>query len=87
MPHLRDHCTAREAIRRIEAEGGLQEIATQALGESVPFRFARVGDVVLVKVGKRDALGICNGGSIVGPGPHGLVAVGRKSAVMAWRVG
>jgi hypothetical protein len=38
-------------------------------------------------MGKREALGMCNGTTVVGPGPAGVVAVEMLSAVAAWRVG
>lgn len=85
-PGLRLHKTKKQALRALERHGGLHSIATRALGQPVPASQAGVGDVVLVKVGKRDALAICNGQSAFGPSARGLVAVGMDAATLAWRV-
>jgi len=83
---LRKHTTAKQAYRAIARHGGLEGIATAALGESMTVQEATVGDVLLVKAGKRDALAICNGTSALMPSATGLVSVGLKSARLAWRV-
>lgn len=83
---LRHHTTARQAYRAIARHGGLEGIATASMGEPITVQQATVGDVLLVKAGKRDALAICNGTSALMPSAHGLVSVGLKSARMAWRV-
>jgi len=85
-PELRLHRTAKQACRAIQAHGGLAAIAIAALGDPVPTAYAGVGDVVLVKVGKRDALAICNGSVAVMPSPIGLVAVSLVGATSAWKV-
>lgn len=83
---LRAHRTKKQALRALERHGGLHSIATAALGQPVPVSQANVGDVVLVKVGKRDALAICNGQTAFGPSARGLVTVGMDSATLCWRV-
>jgi hypothetical protein len=83
---LRLHRTAKEACRAIQSHGGLAAIATGVLGAPVPVAFAGVGDVVLVKAGKRDALAICNGSVALMPSPIGLVAVSLEGAAHAWKV-
>lgn len=85
-PALRLHKTQKQALRALERHGGLNGIATAALGQPVSAQQATVGDVVLVKVGKRDALAICNGQTAFGPSARGLVAVGMDTATLAWRV-
>jgi hypothetical protein len=85
-PGLRLHKTKKQALRALERHGGLHSIATRALGQPVPASQAGVGDVVLVKVGRRDALAVCNGGTAFGPSARGLVAVGMDTATLAWRV-
>lgn len=85
-PGLRKHATAKQAYRAIARHGGLPAIATQALGQPIAPLCANVGDVVLVPVGKRDALAICNGATAMAPSAHGLVAVPMANAVMAWGV-
>lgn len=83
---LRLHRTAKEACRAIRAHGGLGAIATAALGEPVAQAYAGIGDVVLVKAGKRDALAICNGSVALMPSPVGLAAVSMDAATFAWKV-
>lgn len=85
-PHLRGHRNARQAICAVREHGGLGAIAWAALGPAMPVQQAAVGDVVLVRVGKRLALGVCNGATVLGPGVQGLAAVPMADAVMAWRV-
>jgi hypothetical protein len=86
-PQLRGHRDAREALRLLAREGGVRGIAMQALGEPIRPVFARVGDVVVVLTGKREAMALCNGQTALLPGPRGLVAVSMKTALVAWRVG
>ena len=83
---LRKHRTAKQAARAMQRHGGLIGIATAALGQPVPVSQARVGDVLLVKVGKTQSLGICNGASVIGPSARGMVALGLDSAQACWRV-
>jgi hypothetical protein len=85
-PHLRGHRNARQAICAVREHGGLGAIAWAALGPSMPVLRASVGDVVLVRVGKRLALGVCNCATVLGPGPLGVVAVPMADAVLAWGV-
>lgn len=87
MPNMRGYSDVRDALRLIKGSGGLRSIACHALGGFILPVYAKVGDVVLVKVGKREALTICNGGTAIGPGPAGLAAVQMADAVAAWRVG
>jgi len=83
---LRKHRTAKQAYRAIERHGGLQAIATAALGQPMAPLCANVGDVVLVRAGKRDAFGICNGATALVPSASGLVAMPMSGARLAWRV-
>lgn len=83
---LRHHTTAKQAYRAIRRHGGLAHIATAALGEPIAVQQASIGDVMLVKAGKRDALAICNGTSALMPSAIGLVSVGLDTARLAWRV-
>jgi hypothetical protein len=84
-PELRGY-DGRGALRLQEEHGGLHGLASWALGEPIPTAFARVGDVVLVRMGDGQALGICNGGVVIGPGPDGMAVVGMDAALAAWRV-
>jgi hypothetical protein len=84
-PELRGY-DGRGALRLLEEHGGLHGLASKALGEPIPPVFATVGDVVLVRMGEGEALGICNGGVVIGPGPDGMAVVGMEAALAAWRV-
>ena len=87
LPYMRGYSSAREALVLIEQAGGLRGIACHALGGFVAPALARIGDVVLVTVGKREALAVCNGGTVIAPAAHGLAALPMRQAVCAWRVG
>jgi hypothetical protein len=86
-PDLRGHRNVREGGRAIAALGGARAIACKALGHPLPPAFARVGDVVVVQAGKREALAVCNGQTAIAPGEHGMVAIPMAQALSAWRVG
>lgn len=74
------------AARMVEAGGGLLDLATSLLGESVSPRMAAVGDVVLLTNEGRQLLGICNGINALAPGLDGLVALGMHTASAAWKI-
>lgn len=86
-PELREYSGAREAVRALAAVGGVEALATRALGEPIPVPFARVGDVVTIQAGKREALAICNGQTAIAPYRGGVLAVPMSQALSAWRVG
>lgn len=83
---LRGYAGVREALKMLKEHGGVRGIASRALGEPIPVRMAAIGDVVVVPAGKREALGICNGGTVIVPGPGGMVAVSMQQALAAWKV-
>lgn len=87
LSNMRGYRTARDALVLIKGGGGLRSIACHALGGFILPAYARVGDVVLHKYGKREALGVCNGGGILAPAMQGMVCVGMDDALTAWRVG
>ena len=74
------------AARLILRAGGLRDLASEYLGAPVPPAFAGVGDVVLVVNEGREALGICNGVNVVGPGPAGMDVLGIDAAIAAWKI-
>lgn len=77
-----------DAQALLDARGGLEAVATAALGEPLPTPLcAQRGDVVLVVDGDRSALGICIGAHVAGPGMHGMATVPLANGVCAWRVG
>lgn len=81
------HTSARTAWRAARAAGGLEGLARAALGPPLPAAYARPGDVVLLPMGRWQALGLCNGAGVLGPGPRGLVTMPRAQALACWRVG
>ena len=86
LPELRTHTSELQAARLLKKHGGVQGIATAAMGQSVNVLQANVGDVVLTESEGRDMLAICNGGTCIAPGPLGLVHLGMDSARLCWRV-
>ena len=83
---MREHRTAKQAARAVNRRGGLMGIATAAFGPAAPAVFAHVGDVVLVNIGKRQALAICNGSTAIGPSEIGMACVSMDCATVFWRV-
>jgi hypothetical protein len=93
-PALRQHRSARAALRSLQAHGGLHGIAQAALGTPIAPALATVGDVLLVNSNNlafmhpgRPMLALCNGSTALAPGPQGLVSVSLQRATHAWRVG
>jgi len=74
------------AARLILRAGNLRALASQYLGDPVPPALAAVGDVVLVINEGREALGVCNGVNVIGPGPAGIDVLGIDAAIAAWKV-
>lgn len=74
------------AMRLIRSEGGLAEAVQARLGVPLPGVFARIGDLVLLDMAGREALGVCNGCELLGPGAHGIQPQPLSAAVMAWRI-
>jgi len=85
-PGLRSHRTEKQALRTLQRHGGLQGIATRALGQPIPASQAGVGDVVLSKSGTRPMLSICNGSTVFAPSAHGLVSLALDTSSICWRV-
>lgn len=85
-PELRDYRGVREALRKLHEVGGVRGLADKALGERIPPALARVGDVVVMESGKREALAICNGQTAIGVDRTGVVAFPMTQAVAAWRI-
>ena len=84
---LRGHSTALQAERSVRRHGGLAAIATAALGQPIAVADAVEGDVALVRMGRRQALGIVNGhGGVWGPCATGLASQLLGSALHCWRV-
>jgi len=85
---LRGYTTARQALRLIRARGGLRAMAERALGHALAPQYACRGDVVLMPMGRRQALGVViNADQVAGPGAFGLHVAPLREALWAWRVG
>ena len=85
--HLRDtYADALGAARTLAQHGGLEAIATAALGEPIASQMAQRGDLVLVVIEGRESLCVCVGAAAAGPGPEGLAFPGMDLARLAWRV-
>ena len=86
--HLRCYKDARGAKVMLQAYGGLMALATQLLGSPVGVRNATPGDVVLVRMAKREALGVMfDEDTLIGPGADGITVAPLSDALCAWRIG
>lgn len=83
----RGYSTEGGAAKILKRSGGLEGLATKALGEPCAALTARPGDVGLVVNAGRDCLGVCTGATWHVPGEHGLLALPLSDAVKSWRVG
>lgn len=78
---------ARQAQQQLAAGGGLDAGLTRAGLQPVPPAFAQVGDLVLLRQGRRrQVLAVCNGLEALSPARRGLGSVSMACAVQAWRV-
>lgn len=85
---LRGYTGARQALRLIQSRGGLRAIVDRALGGALPATYACTGDIALMRMGGRDALGVViNATQVAGPGADGLHVAPLCDALCAWRVG
>lgn len=83
--------SARQAYRALQAYGGLAAAVRSTGLQEVGPRFARRGDVVLLRPpgrvrSMRGALGVCLGERIAAPGVSGLVMARLGEGVTAWRI-
>jgi hypothetical protein len=82
------YATAREAYELIKDRGGLEAIATAALGQPMEFKLQmQRGDVALVNINGRESLVICADSVLVGPAVEsGIALIPITEAVKAWEV-
>lgn len=82
------YSTAREAVDIIQEQGGLEAIATKALGEPLSHTLMiQRGDVALVQVNGRESLTICVGSEVVGPAVDtGVALVPITDIIKSWAV-
>jgi hypothetical protein len=85
----RGYKTERGALARIVKAGGMEAMATKALGGPIDIRRARRGDFVLVEAGQPwpGAFAIVRDTRAAAAGKGGLTFVPMKFWRMAWRVG
>ena len=79
------YSTELEAARILRAAGGVEGIATKALGEPKGGLFALPGDVVMVEAPRR-MLGVCIGHHVAVQGGEGIEYVPLSGAMTAWTV-
>lgn len=80
------YCSALQATRALERDGGLISVANKALGNPVVPAQARRGDVVLRCGELGPSLGICLGAKCAFTGLDGLVFVPLRECEQAWHV-
>ena len=77
-----------ESEATVEKNGGLLLGVSAKLGESIPWKFAQAGDVVLANMRGKAVLGLCIGENFVGPDTDGLGFCRMADvAVRAWKTG
>ena len=85
---LRGHASARQAARTLRQRGDLATLVDLHLGPSCSPALATQGDVMMVPMGGRLALGVClSCDYAAGPGAIGLLQTSMANAVCAWKVG
>ena len=77
---------ARLAMRILHAEGGLQRAVQARLGASKPVTLAMRGDIALLPLRKREALGVVIGQSAYFAAPKGLSERPISCCTVAWSV-
>ena len=75
-----------EAESIIAECGGMQELITRALGESVQPSRAMRGDIVLCDMGRGLQPAVCTGVYCVAPGARGLERRASLDALAAWNL-
>lgn len=74
------------AVQILEEHGGVEALATAALGQPVAVGFAAVGDIVCIEVDGRRSLALCNGMTVLATGLERLECLSLDCAVCAWKV-
>lgn len=78
--------TRAEAETIISECGGLEALATKALGEPIHPSRATTGDIVLCDFGRGPQPAVCVGVYCLAPGRHGLEKRMTLNSVAAWKV-
>lgn len=82
----RGYKTQRGAATRLLKAGGVEAIATKALGEPKSRKLAKRGDVVSLFSDEQISLGVCIGDKIAAVSDNGLVLIPMNQAINAWSV-
>ena len=77
---------ARSAMRILHKEGGLERAVEARLGASKPVTLAMRGDIALLPLRKREALGVVIGQSAYFAAPKGLSERPISCCTVAWSV-
>lgn len=81
------YTTYEEAVRILNAHGGIEALMTKTFGEPVGRNCARRGDVVLFNAPNgASTVGICMGNHFVSPGDEKLNNFDISMATKAWRI-
>jgi hypothetical protein len=83
--HRGAYASEHDALRALQACGGLVNGAVDRLGPVIRADLAQPGDVGLVLLGGRQSLAVCCGQHFMAPGPHGLVVIHLPDVLRAWR--
>lgn len=76
------------AARLLKAAGGVRGLLTEAFGEPINVRLARVGDVGIATIAERDHVAVCGGAMWLTTSFSGVVAALQPHMIAdAWRVG
>lgn len=86
-PTLPVWADARDALRELDARGGIAAAADTVLARRATPMRAQRGDVVLIDQGDRELLAVCIGDVFAAPGRCGLEFGPMTAARAAWVVG
>ena len=75
-----------ESARALAADGGLERMVTERLGEPVARNLGGVGDPMLLELPTGPAIGICTGPRIACAAEKGVLYLRFERGLKAWRV-
>jgi len=78
--------TERGAAKLLGERGGLRAAVCGVMGETIEPAFATTGDIALIDNGGREALAMCNGATVIGPGAEGLSVQAGATVLAVWGV-
>jgi hypothetical protein len=81
------YTSERSAARKIKEWGGLDKYVSSLLGDPIPSRTAKRGDVVMMhQDGQLPALGVCMGAKAAFAGPDGITWLPMADSMQCWEV-